>query len=280
MDAPAEYRDAALSPDGTRLAYDLVDGAGGDLWVRDLARGVSSRFTYDPALENNPHWSPDNRRIVFTSQAKGRGDLYVKDAAGTKDAEPLLVNADEKYISDWSRDGRHILITSRNEGQGAFDIFAMVMEGDRKPFPVVKTAFNELWATFSPDGTYIAYQSNESGRPEVYVHEFPEAQRKVQISTEGGTEPFWRADGRELFYRAGERIMSVPLQAGTTFSAGAPVQLFQTRFATPAVRARYRPSPDGQRFSSSALSRATPNSPHPSSSTGRPRWRADPASPH
>ena len=247
LEAPADYRDAAISPDGTRLAYDLVDGGGSDLWIRDLARGVSSRFTYDPAVEQIPEWSPDNRRIIFTSKGKGPGDLYIKDASGTKDAEPLLVNAEEKYVSDWSPDGRHILIASRTPGQ-PFDILAMAIDGDKKPFPVVKTTFSETWATFSPDGRYIAYQSNESGRAEVYVHEFPEAVHKWQISTQGGTEAFWRADGRELFYRAGEQVMSVPLAAGAAFSAGVPVPLFKTRFATPAVRARYRPSPDGQRF--------------------------------
>ncbi len=236
-----------MSPDGTRLAYDLVDAAGGDIWIRDLARGVSSRFTYEAGQDNNPEWSPDGRRIIFTSKAKGPGDLYIKDASGTKDAQPLLVNGDEKYISDWSPDGRHILIASRSPGQ-PFDILAMPIDGDKKPFPVVKTTFGETWATFSPDGRYIAYQSNESGRTEVYVHEFPEAEHKWQISTQGGTEAFWRADGRELFYRAGEQIMSVPIQMGATFTAGVPVALFKTRFATPAVRARYRPSPDGQRF--------------------------------
>jgi dipeptidyl aminopeptidase/acylaminoacyl peptidase len=247
MDAPAEYRDAATSPDGTRLAYDLVDASGGDIWIRDLARGVSSRFTYDPALEHNPQWSPDNRRIIFTSKAKGPGDLLIKDASGTKDAEPLIVNGEEKYVSDWSRDGRYILFVSRSPGQ-PWDISALPMQGEPKPFPVVKTTFSEMWATFSPDGRYIAYQSNESGRAEVYVHEFPEAVHKWQVSTQGGTEPFWREDGRELFYRAGEQIMSVPLAAGAAFNAGVPVPVIKTRFATPAVRARYRPSPDGQRF--------------------------------
>jgi Tol biopolymer transport system component len=248
LDAPDEYRDTALSPDATRLTYDLFSGAGGDLWIRDLVRGVSSRFTFDEALERNPLWSPDGRRIVYTSMAKGAGDLYVKDASGTKEAEPLLVNADEKYVSDWSRDGRHILITSRAEGGASFDILAMPLDGDRTPFPVVNTAFGELWATFSPDGKYIAYQSNESGRTEIYVHEFPEPQHKWQVSTDGGVEPFWRADGRELFYRTGSRVMAVPVQAGAAFSAGKPAELFETRFATATVRARYRPTPDGQRF--------------------------------
>ena len=249
LDAPSDYRDTSLSPDGTRLVYDISSTATqGDVWTRDLVRGVSSRFTFDATSENSPHWSPDGRRIVYTSTAKGRGDLYVKDASGTRNAEPLLVNPDEKYVSDWSADGRHILYTSRGDGDTGWDIWGMLVDGDRKPFPIVKTTFAELWATFSPDGKYIAYQSTESGRAEIYIHEFPEARNKWQVSTEGGVEPFWRRDGRELFYRTGQRVMSVPVQIGSTFTIGTPVQLFQTRFATVTVRARYRPAHDGQRF--------------------------------
>ena len=105
-----------------------------------------------------------------------------------------------------------------------------------------------MWATFSPDGKYIAYQSNESGRNEIYVHEFPEARHKFQVSTEGGVEPYWRGDGRELFYRSGSRVIGVPVQIAATFTAGTPATLFQTRFAMSNVRGRYRPTPDGQRF--------------------------------
>lgn len=105
LDAPADYRDMSLSPDGTRLAYDLGDEAKRDLWIRDLQRGVSSRFTFDVPVEVNPKWSADGRRIFYTSKGKGPGDLLVKDASGTREAEPLLVDKAEKYISDVSPDG-------------------------------------------------------------------------------------------------------------------------------------------------------------------------------
>jgi eukaryotic-like serine/threonine-protein kinase len=245
IDAIGEYRDTSLSPDGKRLVY---DGINTDLWIRDLTRGVSSRFTFDPAADVNPQWSPDGRRVVFTSRAKGPGDLYVKDASGTREAEPLLASPDEKYVSDWSRDGRFILYTSRAGDEFGWDIFALPLEGDRKPSPLVKTKFNEMFATFSPDGKFIAYHSNESGRPEIYVQEFPEARNKWQVSTEGGTSPFWRADGRELFYRNAARLMAVAVEAGSTFTVGTPQQLFETRFAAITVRGVYRPTPDGQRF--------------------------------
>ncbi len=249
LETPADYRDTSFSPDGSRLAYDVSDSANqGDVWIRDLVRGVSSRFTFDASAEINPQWSPDGRRIVYTSRAKSRGDLFVKGASGTREAEPLLVDPEEKYVSDWSSDGRHVLFTSRGDDGSGWNIWAMPIDGDRKPIPIAKTAFNEMWATLSPDGKYIAYQSNESGRAEVYVQEFPEAQNKWQVSTEGGSEPHWRRDGRELYYRAGTRLMAVPVETGTTFKAGTPVELFQTRFATVTVRGRFRPTKDGQRF--------------------------------
>jgi Tol biopolymer transport system component len=247
LDADADYRDTDTSPDGARVAYDVAAGANSDIWIRDIARGVSSRFTFNAEAELVPNWSPDGRRIVYTSKAKGPGDLYVKDASGTRDAEPLLISPDEKYVSDWSADGKYILITSRNSGS-TWDIFALPMSGQATPMPIVKTQFAEMWATFSPDVKYIAYQSNESGRAEIYVQEFPEARNKWQVSTAGGTEPYWRGDGREIFYRSGTRLMSVPVQTGATFTAGTPAPLFETRFATATARGRYRPSADGQRF--------------------------------
>ena len=250
VDAPAEYRDVSISPDGGRLVYDLGDGgSSGDLWIRDLARGVSSRFTFEAPTELNPLWSPDGRRIVYTSKAHGPGDLYLKDASGTKEAELLLADANEKYVSDWSPDGTAILMTSRTPGAAdGFDIWAVPMSGGHTPVPIVKTPFSEMWATFSPDGKYIAYQSNESGRAEVYVREFPDAQHKWQISTDGGATPFWRRDGRELYYRNGTSLVAVPVQLGAAFSAGAPTKLFETRFSPSIVRSLFRPSADGQRF--------------------------------
>jgi Tol biopolymer transport system component len=210
---------------------------------------VSSRFTFDPARELVPQWSPDGRRIVYTSNAKGPGDLYIKDASGTREAEPLVVDAEEKYVSDWSPDGRYVLYTARPpQGDTGWNIMALPMDGERKPIPIAKTQFSEMWATFSPDGKYVAYQSNESGVNEIYVQEFPEAVNKVRVSTEGGGEAFWRGDGRELFYRAGARLMAVPVQMSGAFVPGIPVPLFQARFAAVIVRGRYRPARDGQRF--------------------------------
>ena len=205
LDAPADYRDTALSPDGTRLAYDISDSANsrGDIWIRDLARGVSSRFTFDAAAELIPYWSPDGRRIVYTSRAKGPGDLYIKDASGTKEAEPLLVSPDEKYVSDWSRDGRYILFHESGTGRDRLGHARRCrLDGDRKPFAIGNTKFNELWADVVSRRQVRRLPVQRVGPAEIYVHEFPEARNKWQVSTEGGTQPHWRGDGRELFYRA------------------------------------------------------------------------------
>ena len=203
IDGISDFRDTSFSPDGKRLAFDAGSSASSDdIWIRDFARGVTERFTFDPAIEQTPVWSPDGRQIAYTTRAKGRGDLYVKDASGAKDAQLLFQDADFKLATDWSRDGKYLLYSA--QAAGSFDIYALPMTGtDRKPFPVVKTEFIEYSATFSPDSRYIAYSSNASGRMEIYVQEFPEAKSRVQVSTNGGTEPFWRADGTELFYRAG-----------------------------------------------------------------------------
>jgi eukaryotic-like serine/threonine-protein kinase len=211
-------------------------------------RGVNTRFTFDPAVNLDPIWSPDGRQIVYSSRSKGAGDLYLKDAAGTKEAELLLETTDPKFPADWSRDGAYILYGVQTTGTG-WDEWALPMKGtDRKPFPVIKTKFDDFFGSFSPDVKYVAYSSNESGRSEVYVQEFPDARNKWQISTNGGGSPFWRADGKELFYRQGTRIMAVPVQTGASFTVGTPVELFQATFASVLARGHYRPTPDGQRF--------------------------------
>jgi Tol biopolymer transport system component/tRNA A-37 threonylcarbamoyl transferase component Bud32 len=242
---PAQYRNPDLSPDGRRLVFDVVDRTGrNDIWVRDLTRGVSSRFSFSNTDAFCPLWSPDGSRVAYTVQP----DLVEKAADG-QGAETPLVKSDElKVASDWSRDGRYIAFASQSKDT-SWDIWILPTFGDRKPFSWLKTSFNELWPVFSPDGRFLAYQSSESGRMEIYVQSFPGPGGKWQVSSTGGTEPHWRADGKELYYRSpDQRLMAVEATAGATFEAGVPKPLFTVRLDSSLARNRFVPSKDGQRF--------------------------------
>jgi Tol biopolymer transport system component/predicted Ser/Thr protein kinase len=248
---PGEYGDMLLSPAGDRLAYVLNDPRAGkaDVWIRDLARGASSRFTFDPGTDIQPLWSPDGKTIVFSSDRGGQFDLYTK-AAGGGGQEQLLFHSDEmKLAYDWSRDGRYIAFQSRGQKTG-WDIWVLPTFGDRKPISFLQTQFGETRPVFSPDGKWIAYQSNESGRAEIYVQNFPGPGGKWQVSTAGGVEPAWRADGKELFFGGlDQKIMAVEIQAGETFEAGVPRALFRATIQPVRnVRSHYLVSADGQRF--------------------------------
>jgi serine/threonine protein kinase len=247
---PGETRNPALSPGGDRLAFDLAEPRSGksDIWVRDLARGVSSRFSFSNGDAFCPVWSPDGRRIVYSGDVGSSWDLFEKAAAGEGAETPLLKTDEQKIASDWSRDGRYLSFQSRGK-EGGWDVWVLPTFGDRKPIPFLKTKFVELVPKFSPDGRYLAYQSNESGRPEIYVQSFPGPGGKWQISTNGGTDPSWRADGKEIYYRApDQKLMAVDVRSGESFEAGTPKPLFLGRVEPGPARNRYVPSADGQRF--------------------------------
>ena len=194
-------RDPSMSPDGRRLAMHRTVNGNLDLWTLDLGRGVLSRLRSDAAADGTPVWSPDGSRIAFNSNRKGVFDLYQKPATGAGSEDLLLATPQNKAPVDWSPDGRFVLYRSPGPMTG-FDLWALPLDGDRKPFPVVQTTFEERDGQFSPDGKWIAYQSNESGRVEIYVQPFPGTGRKERISTSGGTQVRWRRDGKELFYIA------------------------------------------------------------------------------
>jgi Tol biopolymer transport system component len=245
-----EHGNPAFSRGGDRLAFDDSDPRSGkdDIWIRDLARGVNSRFTFGAGNNIGPVWSPDGARIVFASNRDGSFELMEKPATGQGE-EKLLLKSDEGRVipSDWSGDGKYIAYSIR--GKEGWDVRVLPTFGDRKPIPVVHTTFNEVTASFSPDGRFLAYQSNESGRGEIYVQTFPDAQGKWQVSTAGGTDASWRADGKELFYRSPEqKLMAVDIQAGATFQAGIPRPLFPSRVPAGANRNRYAATANGQRF--------------------------------
>jgi Tol biopolymer transport system component len=248
----------ALSPDGRRVAVLRQVGGNFDIYLLETTRTGLSRFTVDAADDIFPIWSPDGTRIVFSSTRKGGLDLYVKRADGTGNDELLLETPDIKAASSWSPDGRVLLYLNADPKTG-FDIWALPMEGSREPFPVIQTKANERLAQFSPDGKWIAYESDESGRYEIYVQPWSgshgHAGGKVPVSTTGGAQVRWQHDGRALFYIGlDDRLMTVPIRSasiGQTLEPGPPAPLFATHVGGAVQvfpRYQYLVSLDDQRF--------------------------------
>jgi Tol biopolymer transport system component len=219
-----------LSLDGRRVAIDRTVQSNRDVWLIDLSRSVPTRFTFDASVDAQPLWSPDGGRIVFSSTRKGSFDLYQKPVTGAENEAVLGEESPQiKFPRDWSPDGR-ILLHSRTDDRGA-NLWALPLDGDRKPFPVANTPFEELQGQFSPDGRWVAYQSNESGQNEIYVQPFPGPGGKWQVSTKGGASPRWRHDGQEVFYLAPDAtLMAVPIRVrGSSLEQDTPVALFRAR---------------------------------------------------
>jgi len=244
---PDDYSMPSLSPDQKWLAVCRRDPQKRtrDIWVFDLARGAGSRFTFDPADDFNPVWSPDGRRIVFTSGRKGQRDIFQKAASGIGNDEGVLESEQSKNANDWSSDGRYLIYDTA----GKSDLWVLPMVGDQMPAPFAQSEFDEREAQFSPDGKWLAYVSDEAGRHEVYVRTFPEPLGKWQISSGGGREPQWRRDGKELFFISGQKLMAAEVKSGSSnFEAGIPKVLFDLGASQPVGRNRYVVTRDGQRF--------------------------------
>src|ERR1051326_73449 len=236
----------SVSPDYKRLAVTRSTDGNADIWLLGLDREGAVRFTTDPRPEIAPIWSPRGDRIVFAFATKLGFDLYQKTLAGSS-SEELLITDESKQATDWSRDGQYLLYRSLNPKTGE-DIWALPFTGDKKPFPVVRTGFEERDAQFSPDGKWIAYQSNDSGRFEIYVQPFPGPGARIPLSAGGGTQVRWRTDGKELFYIAqnGE-LTAVSFDAARI---GNPVPLFLAHVGAfqDISLPHYIPSSDGQRL--------------------------------
>jgi Tol biopolymer transport system component len=243
------------------VAMQRTVGGNADAWVLDTERGVQRRLTFGDERDGYPVWSPDWRRVAFSSERTGVFDLFERPADGSGGETALLSSPEPKQLEDWSPDGRNLLFSVLNR-EGAYDLWVLQLAGDRpstgsgrpslsrdepaegrKAFPLTQTPFRETAGRFSPDGRWIAYESNETGRNEIYVQSFPDLKVKVQVSVRGGAAPYWRRDGRELFYQGpDQRITAVPIdRSATTARPGAPVALFQGT-------GNWWPSPDGQRF--------------------------------
>ena len=244
----ARYEDVHLSPDGSRVGVSVAEpGAARDVWLYDVARGLRDRVTFNPGDDIEARWSPDGRRLAFSSRRKGHVDLYQKASDGTGDEELLLADDLDKYAQSWSSDGRFILYMGLGAETGQ-DVWVLPLFGARKPRPLLHSSHSEGTPQFSPDGRWIAYRSNETGRFEVYVMPFPGPGGQQQISTEGGDQPRWRRDGKEIVYLAPDgKLMAVNVTTdGVRVNKGTAIPLFSPRRA--GARWSYDMSADGQRF--------------------------------
>jgi eukaryotic-like serine/threonine-protein kinase len=249
--ARAVYQNPALSPDLQRIAVSEIDGISGDIWILDLLRGTHTRFTIDPATDNAPLWSPDGNRIAFQSNRSGINDLYQKNSSGVGQEEVVLKSDHGKTPNDWSADGRFLLYSDVDPKTGV-DLWVLPMNGEKKPQPVVRSPFTDFQGRFSPDGKWIAYVSDESGRFEVYAQGYPEATTRIQISTAGGNQPRWRKDGKELFF-LGQPFDATAVDISTSnegaLKAGIPHKLFSgPPVLLVARRNTWEVTPDGRRF--------------------------------
>jgi serine/threonine protein kinase len=241
---PANYSNPALSPDEKRIVvarFDLQVGAR-DLWLMSVPQGAPSRFTFDPADETNPLWSPSGDRIAFSSRTRGTLQIYQKAVTGTQQAEPLLDSSDVSITQSWTPDGRFILYNSGG------DIWMLPLKDHRKP--VLLVAGTRNGPAVSPNMKWLAYQqANDSGRNEIFVKNFPPAGGQWQVSKNGGEEPYWRKDGKEMFYLEGRRLMAVEVQSdGPIFQYGIPKALFDLRREVVDRRSRYQVAANGGRF--------------------------------
>ena len=254
VDAPARaWWWPQVSPNGRRLGFHLMDPANMDAWIYELNHGPLVRVTWNPAQDGYPLWTPDGTRIVFWSRQDGpAANLYLRSADLTGSDERLTTSPNAQQPFSWARDGS-LLVFQEKSSETKMDIGVVTIAGERKPEWIVRGPADEGRPAISPDGRWIAYQSNLSGRFEVYVQPFPVTGDRWQVSTAGGASPIWAPNGRELFYRNDRAMMSVPVTtAGRSFSYGNPVRLFEGSYVpetSEEIGGRsYALAPDGRRF--------------------------------
>jgi hypothetical protein len=253
LEVGPEIYTLSFSPHGTVAAVGRNNG----LWLADFSRGTSTRFTFGSDFSVAPVWSPDGSRIIFSAGSLNDLNLYEKPANGVGNEEILLKSDESKVPSSWSRDGRYLLYTAADPKTARSGLWVLPLEGDKKPFPVLRTEFNERSGQFSPDGRWVAYSSDESGRNEVYVQTFSPSPAgavsstatKVLISTAGGTDPRWRGDGKELYYVSLDgTLMAVDVTTSPRFQAGVPKPLFRVPPSASPTSFSWDLAPDGSRF--------------------------------
>jgi len=250
---PHAYANPRFSPDGRQVAFDIAEAGKQDIRIYDLMRDTLTRLTFE-GINAFPVWTPDGKRVAYRSQQSGAFNIFWKPADGSGAEERLTTSPNNQSPSYFSLDGRTLGYILQNSKTG-WDLWELPLEGERKPRPFLQTPFNEITQRLSPDGRWVAYLSDESGRYEVYVQPFPGPGGKWQISTDGGGEVSWSPKGNELFYRTGdqrEKMMAVDIHAQPSFSAGKARLLFEGPYtsnaANGAVGPNYSMSLDGQRF--------------------------------
>ncbi len=241
-----------LSPGGERVAVNVRRAASrsADVWVYDVLRSAPTRLTFE-GFNSWPVWSPDGKRLVYGSSASGISNLYLINADGSGKPERLATSDYEQIPSSWATTTNTIAFLQRPQ-IGSYGIWVLPIEGERKPRLFLESRFSLTHPEFSPDGRWIAYVSNESGNREVYVQPYPGPGEKIRISTDGGTEPIWSANGRELLYRPRtDQVFSTPIRSLSPFLAGTPRLLFELKAgaydSTAPVRS-WSATADGQRF--------------------------------
>jgi len=263
---PGDYASVSLSPDEKRAAVSMLDADGrvADIWQVDLARGSSSRLTFDPGGDGSPAWSSDGTKIVFSSNrgANAQVNVYIKSVNGSGD-DQLLYQADsEKFPTSCSSDGQYIAFENwASKSKPA--VWLLPTTNGSQPRPLLQSsAFGQGQLQFSPDAHFIAYCSDESGRLEIYVQPFPLTGEKWQISLNGGDHPIWRKDGKELFYTTSDgKLMAVEIKAGGKFESSVPKQLFQGSIKFHVDGWSFAPSKDGQKFLVNAYAATNNSSP-------------------
>ncbi len=245
---PDVYRIVRISPDGRRVALDRATEDGTrDVWVLDLARDTLSPVTRDPADDSFPLWTPNGQRIVFGSTRQGAHNLFWRSADGTGPVTQLSDgDVGLRWPYSWSPDGQSLAFVYQEPGMTqSFDVRLLAAGSDGAVRPLLDTEFRESNPAISPNGAWIAYRSDESGRDEIYVQRFPELGTRIPISTEGGEAPPWSRDGTELYCRNGDAMMAVAVGSGTELDVGLPELLFEGRYLNDRAR-NYDIGPDGR----------------------------------
>jgi dipeptidyl aminopeptidase/acylaminoacyl peptidase len=259
---PGNYGGLTVSPDGSRLVFQMLAGNGsivgmGNLWLLDMQRsGASTRLTFGSHEDRNPVWSPDGRHIIFVSKREGQWSLYQKPADSSVDEELVLKSAQQISPQSWSRDG--YLLYSVIDAKTKADIWVLPLHGEKKPMAFLVTPYNENQAAFSPDGKWVAYTSWDTDQPEIFIRSFAlnssgtavQAGGRIPISAGGGQDAHWQADGSKLYYRSQDgTIQSVDVTTTPVFRAGPPKPL---GLKLPRV---WDASPDGKRFLAAKVGR-------------------------